>query len=319
MTNEKLQDDDMHNLELDFNRAFVKGNLKSGMKAIGASSSDLWMIDPASIRIIEGYNVRVHDEVWEERVQALTESMIEEGYKKDCPVSVIVVREGEENVIYLKRGHTRLEAVQRAIKLGAPITAISAVATQTDMSEEDMIADLVLSNNGEKLSPYETSIVCKRLSRFVGESGKIARKLGLSKPYVDDLLLLIDGPFPVREYVRNRVITATFAIEMLKKHGDKAVDEIEASIVRARATNSTKVSGKHTAGAALKKAEKKAAPQMRLAINEVKADSAYTQLSDETRARIDAVFQSLKQAEDSEASLQSQPPDLMTGASDSSA
>jgi len=58
---------------------------------------------------------------------------------------------------------------------------------------------------------------------------------------------------------------------------------------------------------------------MRLAINEVKADPAYTQLSDETRARIDAVFQSLKQAEDSEASLQSQPPDLMTGASDSSA
>jgi hypothetical protein len=311
MNNDNLQDNDMQNLELDFNRAFVKGNLKSGMKAIGASSSDLWMIDPASVKIIEGYNVRVHDDVWEERVQALMQSMMDEGYKKDCPISVIVVREGDENVIYLKRGHTRLEAVQRAIKLGAPITAISAVATQTDMSEEDMIADLVLSNNGEKLSPYETAIVCKRLARFVGDSSKIARKLGLSKPYVDDLLLMIDGPFVIREYVRNRVITATFAIEMLKKHGDKAVEEIEASIARARASNSTKVSGKHAAGAVLTKAVKKAAPQMRLAINEVKADPAYAQLSQETRARIDAVFQSLKDAESAEASLAT-TPDLVT-------
>lgn len=179
------------------------------------------------------------------------------------------------------------------------------------MSEEDMIADLVLSNNGEKLSLYETAIVCKRPARFVGNSNKTAKKLGLSKPYVDDLLLMIDGPFVIREYVRNRVVTATFAIEMLKKHGDTAVDEIEASIVRVRASNSTKVSGKHAAGAVLTKAVKKAAPQMRLAINEVKADPACAQLSQETRARIDAVFQSLSDAESGEAAMTT-TPDLVT-------
>ena len=54
MNNDNLQDNDMQNLELDFNRAFVKGNLKSGMKAIGASSSDLWMIDPALVKNYRG-------------------------------------------------------------------------------------------------------------------------------------------------------------------------------------------------------------------------------------------------------------------------
>ena len=50
---------------------------------------------------------------------------------------------------------------------------------------------------------------------------------------------------------------------------------------------------------------------MRLAINEVKADPAYAQLSQETRTRIDAVFQSLKDAESAEASLAA-TPDLVT-------
>ena len=50
---------------------------------------------------------------------------------------------------------------------------------------------------------------------------------------------------------------------------------------------------------------------MRLVINEVKADPAYAQLSQETRARIDAVFQSLKDAESAEASLAA-TPDLVT-------
>ncbi|WP_425953278.1 ParB/RepB/Spo0J family partition protein [Ralstonia pseudosolanacearum] len=286
------------NLELDFSRSFVKGNLKQGMKAVEASSSDLWMVDPRTILVIEGYNVRVQDELWEERVEELAASMMTEGFKKDSPLSVIVVREGDENKVYLKRGHTRLASVLRAIDRGAPIEAVPAIATQTDMTEEELNADLHKSNNGTPLSAYELAIVCKRQSRWNAEPAEIAKKLGIKAvSYVEDLLLLIEGPFAIRELVKTRKIAAAFAIDMLKKHGDKAQDVIETAMARAEASGSKKVSAKHVAGAVLKKAVTKAAPQMRMAINEVKADPAFGNLSEETRAKIDAIFEALKTAE----------------------
>jgi hypothetical protein len=44
-----------NNLQLDLIPAIVKGNLKKGMEAAGASSGDLWTIDPFEIIVDERF------------------------------------------------------------------------------------------------------------------------------------------------------------------------------------------------------------------------------------------------------------------------
>ncbi|WP_432263105.1 hypothetical protein [Cupriavidus sp. TMH.W2] len=293
------------NLELELITPVVKGNLKNGMKESGASSGDLWAIDPFKIIVDEKYNVRERDDAYEAKVINLMESMLDPnvGFMRDSPLSVIVVKQNGADVIVLKRGHRRLEAAKRAIEKGASFKVVYAVATQTNLAEEDRIADLHHSNNGDKLSTYELSKVCKLLSLYLPDTAAIGKKLAIEKSYAEDLLLLIEGPFAIREHVRTGRITATFAIDMLKEHGEKAADMIQQAIDRAKASGSTKASAKHVPGAKLKKAVSKAAPQMRVVINDIKADPAFRHLSQETQSKIDAIFVALKQAEADEENL----------------
>ncbi|MDR5798925.1 MULTISPECIES: hypothetical protein [Caballeronia] len=292
------------NLELQFMDPVVKGNLKSAMKVAGASSADLWSIPPDCIEVIRRYNIREIDEDYEAKVESLTRSMLDPtvGFKRDTPLSVIVVREDGKDVIRLKSGHRRLEAAKRAIARGATFKVVYAVVS-TNTSEEEMLADLHRDNDSDKLQPYELAKLAKLMSVYIEKPSDIAKKLVLDAGYVQDLLMLIDGPFAIREYVRKRTITATFAIDTMKQYGNKAVDIVEQALLRARAKGSKSVSAKHVPGALVKKAITRAAPQMRTAIASVKTDPAYAQLAPETRTTIDAIFDALKAAENEEHQL----------------
>jgi len=298
---------DRETLELPFMEPSVGGNLKKAMSTAGATSNDLWRLDPFSITVVDSYNVREKDEQYEKKVCALFESMMdpEVGFRVDDPVTVIVVKKDGENVIQLKQGHRRLEAAKRAIKAGAKFTQIYAIATQHSMSEEELLADLHVSNSSDPLQPYELAKLIKMMTVY-SELPRIAQKLSLDVSWVQDLLLLINGPFVIREYVRKRTIAATFAIDTMKAHGNKAVALIESAVQRAKAGGKSTASAQHLPGAKLKKAVARAAPQMRTVIADVKEDPAYAQLSQETRTRIEAIYETLKAAEDEEQKLAEQ-------------
>lgn len=293
------------NLELPLIPTIVKGNLKKGMGDIGASSGDLWTLDPFEIIVDEQYNVREKNKAYWDKVESLRRSMLnpEIGFMRDSPLSVIVAKRDGKDVVILKRGHRRLEAAKRAIRDGAGFSHVYAVATQRNLTDFERACDLHLGNNGEKLSTFELAKLCKTASMFAPDVKTIAKGMELEPAYVEDLLLLIEGPFAITNWVREEIITATFAIDMLKKHADKAVDVIQQTIDRARVTGSTKVSARHTPGALLRKAVTKAAPQMRVAIHDIKADPAFDKLAPDTQAKIDAIFEALKQAENEESLL----------------
>lgn len=295
-----------NNLQLDLIPAIVKGNLKKGMEAAGASSGDLWTIDPFEIIVDERYNVREKNKAYWDKVASIQRSMMKPqiGYMRDSPLSVIVAKRDGKDVVILKRGHRRLEAAKRAINAGATFDKVYAVATQRNLTEVERLADLHLSNNGDKISTYELAKLSKMLSMYLPDAKSIAEELELeSVGYVEDLLLMIEGPVAITNWVREEVITANFAIDMLKQHADKATEVIQQAIDRAKVTGSTKVSAKHAPGALLKKAVTKAAPEMRVAIHDIKADPAFDKLAPDTKARIDAIFEALKKAEDEESLL----------------
>ncbi|WP_223508965.1 MULTISPECIES: ParB/RepB/Spo0J family partition protein [unclassified Pseudomonas] len=316
------QTDAVNQMDLDFRLNLFPGSIKKAMQfgnqdvvkegevAQKFGSSDLWNIDPRVIQVIPGYNTRVKNATYKERVLLLKKSMKEVGFKKDSPLSVIVVEEENGKLsIKLKRGHRRLEAVMAAIAEGKPFETVPCVIVKDDVTEEDLTADLVLSNNGDPLDPYATAIVCKRMTRWYPDNhAKIAAKLGLWPSQVTDYLLLINGPVEVSNYVRDEVIAFTLAVELLKEHGPRALGVIEQSLARSKAAGKTKLMPRFVPGKVIKKAVTAAAPAMKAAIVEIKSDKAFSQLSPETQEKLEAILEQFKQAEEAEAKLNAENP-----------
>ena len=96
----------------EFTPELVSGSVKTAMKDAGAKSADLWKVHPSKLRVIEGFNGRIRTPAYEEHLQRIKQSIIENGYYPDKPLAGYVAKEGDENVIYVTEGHTRHEAVQ---------------------------------------------------------------------------------------------------------------------------------------------------------------------------------------------------------------
>lgn len=220
----------------------TSGSVKAGMKAVGASSGDLWMVPIESIKVIDSFNVRTQNAEYGHHIIDLTKSIFENGFWRDKPLSGFVAKEDGEDVIYVVDGHSRLQAAKDAIKMGAPITHLPMVTKPAGTSEEDLIVGLVVSNSGKPLTPLEKASVCKKLTDHHGmEAAEIGRRLNFSTQYVSELLKLVSAPKKIRTMVESGQISAANAVAAVEKHGNKAADFIEEKLTVAKAAGKTKV------------------------------------------------------------------------------
>ena len=317
------QTDAENQMDLDFRMHIFPGSIKKAMlngnrdvveegevpiEKFG--SSDLWNIDPRCIEVIPGYNVRVKNAKYKEKVVLLKKNMMEFGFSKDSPLSVFVTDEGDGKTSFkLKRGHRRLEAVLAVIAAGKPIKTVPCIIVKDAISEQDLTEDLATGNSGDPLDLYENAIVCKRMSRwYPDDHAAIGLRLELWPSQVSDSLLLMNGPGEIANYVRDDVISFTHAVELLKEHGPKALGIIEQSFARSKAAGKTKVMPRFVPGKMIKKAVTAAAPAMKAAIDDIKNDKAFSQLSPETQQKLDAILEQFKKAEEAEAQLNAENP-----------
>lgn len=278
----------------DFDSNLTAGNVKAAMKEAGAVSADLWQVAPDRLRVLEGFNARVKNEAYTGRVRWIADSIKANGYYKDKPLSGFVAREDGVDVIYVTGGHRRHEAVNLAISEGVEVPHVPVVVKPKGTGMEDLTVDLIVGNEGEPLTTYEQAVVCKRLAGFGWDSKEIARRVGYSTAqYVDGLLALAAAPLPIRKMVIESVISATTAIDAIKKHGDKAVDVLLAAVVKA---GGGRVTAKAMPGAEFKKACKKAAEPMYTALTKVKADPGFAGLSEEVRGILAELLKGLPKA-----------------------
>jgi ParB family chromosome partitioning protein len=280
----------------DFTRELTPGNTKAAMKAVGAASSDLWKVDPGQLRTLDGFNARIKNDAYAARVRWIADSIKANGFYPDKPLTGFVALEDGEEVIYVTGGHRRHEGVLLAIEEGADVPTVPVVIKPRGTSMEDLTVDLVVGNEGEPLTTYEQAVVCKRLAGFGWEYKEIARRLGYSTAqYVDGLLSLASAPLAVRRMVMESVISATVAIEAIKKHGDKAADVLLAAMVK---SGTGRVTAKHMPDADFKKAVKKHAEPMYTALTKVQADPGFAKLSKEVRELLAELLQGLKKPVD---------------------
>lgn len=233
---------------------FSQGSVKKAMQ--GMTSADLWKMPPDRLRVADGFNVRDKDSAYNERVRSIANSIIENGYMADKPIAGYVAEEDGEHIIYITDGHTRYDAIQLAISEGHEIVEVPVVTKPRGTSMEDLTVALVTSNSGERLKPLELARVCQRLLGYGMDENTIAKRIGITREYLNQLLDLLAAPKALRDMVSKGTVSATLAIETVKKHGGKgAAKVLKEGVKEAKASGKERVTAKH-----VKKAVEKAAP-----------------------------------------------------------
>lgn len=276
----------------DFSAALVPGSVKKAMGEAGAGSRDLWQVDRQAIHVLENFNVRVTGSLRHaERIRALADSMKTEGFYPSKPLEGYSAKVNDQLRVYVTDGHRRLEAYDLAVSEGTDLGRLPMVMVAPGASMEDLTVGLARHNNlSEPLTPYELAVVCKRLSRFGWDAQAIAVRLGVTAKYVDDLLFLIASDLHLRQMVIEEEVSASVAIEALRKYGDKAYEKLAHSLAKVKAAGGGKVTRKHLPEAVLKRKITKAAPTLFNVMREVKSDPGYGHISADLRGKLDALM-----------------------------
>lgn len=230
----------------DFAVELIPGIAKQAISAAGAKAEGGLVMAPVeSLRVIEGFNVRVTGtKDYESGIADLTHSILREGFYKDKPLVGYVGKDGEADVIFLTDGYRRLEAVKRAIAAGAgDIERLPVILKPASTNMVDLT--ISLTKTGTPLAPYEMALVVKRLTNYNVTEDEIAKRLGITKRYVADLLVLTGAPAKVRQLVIDGKVAATLAIQMMREDPAVAAEKLAEAVKRAKAAGADRATAKH--------------------------------------------------------------------------
>lgn len=172
-----------------------------------------------SLRIRPGFNLRdVAAEDYEEDIEALVAHIQRGGQVPALEVSLSGDGAGADVV----DGHRRHEAYRRARERGMPIEYVR--MEPFIGNDVDRMLRVMTSNEGRKLRPLEVAEGYKRLAAINMPPEDIARRVGKTRQHVDQMLLLASAPHEVHKMVANGDVSATVAVDIVRKHGDKSAD-----------------------------------------------------------------------------------------------
>jgi ParB family chromosome partitioning protein len=219
-----------------FSMALAAGSVEPAMKSAEAKSTKLFRVPVAKIEQMPGFNVRVQSADYLAHRDSIAESIRENGYDMTKPISGYVHKaEGGANIIYVTDGHTRLDAVNKlnAEDGATQIETLPVLVHPGDKTLTDLTVALHTSNTGRPLTPFELGVVVKRLLKEDGaEKGAIAKRLAVTPRYLDDVLLLVNGPKAVRDAVLDGSVSSTLAIQELRKSPEKAAEKIADAVAK---------------------------------------------------------------------------------------
>lgn len=285
----------------DFNYDLFFGSIKKAMGDF--SSADLWKIPVEHIDILKvmpDLNVRLEGEALDKHIRYLADSMHARGFIMSEPLEVFVaeVEDKAQPVIFISDGHCRLRALKLALSEGADIKQISCVTLPSKGHDiKDIVAGILLHNSGKDLTPYEKAIVCKRLLNFGMSDKEIAKKVGFTPEYVNLLLEAVSAPLSIVTLIQNGEIALTKAVELIRKHGPKAVGIIKEGLAASKAAGKKGLVGSYLPGAALNKVVKRQAESLYEATKKVSSDPAFAQLSAENQELIKGLLSAIAEKE----------------------
>lgn len=227
------------------------GHVTKAMTAAQAKAAkgEPFMAPLDSINVYDDFNVRVTGTpASEEAMGELVQSIIANGFYNHKPLAVFVATDADANVLYIKDGHRRFEAVSRANARIAELNAVEG-AEQRPLIEslpviaspagslEDMMIEMAQSNTGAPLTMFEKGLLAKRLIDADMAKDDIAARLSMTERHLNNVLLLASAPAKLRDLIVSDQITPTTGLKLMrdpKTAAAKAADMVKASAAKGK-------------------------------------------------------------------------------------
>lgn len=134
------------------------------METNKTKNTDLFLIDPRNIVVVDGFNVRRDFDLDELKEQIKAKGVLN-------PLTVIAFKDDEGNEKYkLVDGERRYRATMLAISEGADIPYVRAMKARKDASTEELYIQQMMRNEGKKFTEYECAIMFRRFKEEFGYS-----------------------------------------------------------------------------------------------------------------------------------------------------
>lgn len=209
--------------------------------AVDVKKTDLFRVEPHLLEEEPGFNVRNEGPALEDHIESMAQAV-----QGGATLPPLQVRVTDDRRIVIVDGHCRRRAILRAIERGAEIRYVDCVHFRGNDAER--VAFMVSSSQGLALSPLETSFAYLRLSKFNWSNPEIARRVGKTAAHVEQLLVLANANHDVHELVRQGAVSASVAIDAVRKHGEQAGQFLRSHVDRAQAQGKSRVTNKAIRG-----------------------------------------------------------------------
>lgn len=170
--------------------------------------TDILLVDPRNIVVVDGFNVRTDMG----DIEALASSILELGLQ--VPLMGKKVR-GEDK-FELVDGHRRFKAVQYLLSKGHDVPYVK--VTSFTGNEEDRVLAMVTTGTGQKpLTELEQAEAIKRLINFHYKAEEIAKKIGKSVPHIYNMIALANATKKIKDIVANGEISGTTVVHIVRQ------------------------------------------------------------------------------------------------------
>jgi ParB/RepB/Spo0J family partition protein len=174
--------------------------------------SDILKLDPRSIFVEEGFNVRQDYG----DMESLTEQIAESGVR----VPIRGYKSGDK--FYITDGHRRHKAcmilIERGIEIRIPFISERAPSAQS------RLFDMFICNEGKKLTPIEQAELINRMINLGLKPKEISEKIGISTVTISNLLYVAKLPPRLKTRISNNEITHTLVLNELRSRKITAED-----------------------------------------------------------------------------------------------
>lgn len=214
-------------------------SIKTLIKDGTAKRADAVKLRIEDIHEEPGFNLRREGEDLDASVDALADYIIGGGIVPD-----LEVRPRADGGVWIVDGHRRRRAYLRAEEKGGSIRDAKGelwigVKAFTG-NDADRVARIITSAEGRALSLLEVADGYKRLTAFGWSPQQIADKVCKTRQHVDQALILANANSDVQGLVQAGSVSATSAIDAVRKHGDKAGGVLGGAVQVAKAAGKAK-------------------------------------------------------------------------------
>ena len=207
------------------------------METNAIKRTDIFLIDPRNIVVVENFNVRRDFDLEELKEQIKSKGVLN-------PVTVIPFKEDGEEHYKLVDGERRYRATMLAIEEGANIQYIKALKAPKDASLEDLYIEQMMRNEGKRFTEYECAIMFRRFKEEFGYSQiEIADKFKKSPAFVSKCLSLLDLP----PYIQEKIVKGELSVKAAKEIAANYESEREQVTAAKTAVKTAQEQGRTTA------------------------------------------------------------------------